>query len=124
MIQLRCQFGFVDKHGNEVFVIDQVGEDRWEADGLVSLGDLERIVGLTVDPELDANTLSGVFMQRLGRMPEAGDQIDEAGFHLRVLSLEDRRVGRAAIERPIDERPTPADDPTAPDPNRSEQSPD
>lgn len=79
-------------------VIDLIDEGRWEVDGLVSLGDLERNIGLSVPPELDANTLSGVFMQRLARMPEPGDEIDESGFRLRVLSLEDRRVGRAAIE--------------------------
>ena len=82
--------------------IEMTGDFRWEADGLVSLGDLQRVVGIQIPDSLDANTLSGRFMQRLARMPEPGDTIEEPGFSLCVLSLEDRRVGRAAIER-VDE---------------------
>ena len=80
-------------------LIERVGEDRWEADGLVSLADAERACGLVVPDELDANTLSGLFMERLARMPEAGDEIVEGEFRLRVLGTIDRRVGRTAIER-------------------------
>jgi len=79
--------------------IDKIDDDHWEADGLVSLSDLERVVGFIVPATLEANTLSGVFMQRLARMPEPGDEIEEAGFRLRVQSLEERRVGRVLIER-------------------------
>ncbi len=79
--------------------IESVADDRWEVDGLVSLRDLERIVGLEIPDELDANTLSGLFMQRLSRMPEPGDEIEQNGYRLRVLSLEEMRVGRSSIER-------------------------
>jgi CBS domain containing-hemolysin-like protein len=79
--------------------VKELAEDSWEVDGLVSLSDLERIIGLKIDEELDANTLSGLFMQRLGRMPERGDEIQERGFRLCVLSLEDHRVGLTAIQR-------------------------
>ncbi|MCP4282955.1 MAG: HlyC/CorC family transporter [Gammaproteobacteria bacterium] len=77
----------------------KISEGRWEADGLVSLNDLERIISFPVPEELDANTLSGFFMQRLARMPEPEDEIEEAGFRLRVLSVDERRVGKAAIEQ-------------------------
>ena len=69
----------------------------WEADGLISLTDLERSIGLKVDAELDANTLSGLFMQRLARMPEIGDEIIESTFMLRVLSKDEHRVGKVHI---------------------------
>ncbi len=84
---------------NPSFIIEQVGENRWEVDGLISLGDLARITGLVVPAELDANTLSGLFMERLARMPELGDEILEGDYRMRVLSLEDRRVGSTSIER-------------------------
>ncbi|OQX40420.1 MAG: hypothetical protein B0D88_08655, partial [Candidatus Sedimenticola endophacoides] len=82
--------------------ITLLDDNSWEADGLVSLTDLERGVGLVVDETLDANTLSGLFMQRLARMPEPGDEITEAGFRLRVVSLEEHRVGKVHVLR-IDE---------------------
>ncbi len=89
-----------------MIAVEQQGEGLWEADGLVSLTDLERFIGLRVPVELDANTLSGLIMQRLARMPEPGDEILEGDYRVRVLNLEDRRVGRVEIQRleqPVDD---------------------
>lgn len=79
--------------------INIIDEHNWEADGLISLSDLERAVGLKIDDKLDANTLSGLFMQRLARMPEAGDQITEGNFLLLVLNTDEHRVGKVHITR-------------------------
>ena len=81
------------------FSIETIAEDRWEADGLVTLSDLEKSIDFLVPDDLDANTLSGLFMSRLQRMPEVGDEIIESAYKLRVLSREDRRVGRVSIEK-------------------------
>jgi CBS domain containing-hemolysin-like protein len=77
--------------------ITAIDDSNWEADGLISLADLERSIGLKVETELDANTLSGLFMQRLARMPEAGDEITENGYRLRVLTKDEHRVGKVHI---------------------------
>ncbi|MDH3559566.1 MAG: hypothetical protein OEN52_01265, partial [Gammaproteobacteria bacterium] len=76
-----------------------LSDGQWLADGLLSLADVEHAIGLKVPAELDANTLSGLFMTRLGRMPEVDDTIDETDFRLTVRSLEDRRVSQVAIMR-------------------------
>lgn len=83
-----------DEPSTAVTVID---DTHWEADGLISLSDLERSVGLKIDDQLDANTLSGLFMQRLARMPETGDEITENNYQLRVLNNDDHRVGKVYI---------------------------
>ncbi len=98
-----------------VTVID---DTHWEADGLISLTDLERSVGLKIDDHLDANTLSGLFMQRLTRMPETGDEIIENNYHLRVVDIDDHRVGKVHIRYEVilsdeDDKVEPADDATA-----------
>jgi len=87
------------------FTIELIAEDRWEADGLVTLSDLEKAIGFHAADDLDANTLSGLFMSRLERMPEAGDEITEGSHKFRVLSYEDRRVGRVSIEKLSDNEP-------------------
>ena len=56
------------------------------------------MTGLPITDELDANTLSGLFMQRLARMPEPRDEITESGFLLRVLGMDENRVGKVLIE--------------------------
>jgi CBS domain containing-hemolysin-like protein len=79
--------------------IKVIDDTNWEADGLISLTDLERSVGMKIDSTLDANTLSGLFMQRLARMPEAGDQITEDNYMLRILNTDEHRVGKVHITR-------------------------
>jgi CBS domain containing-hemolysin-like protein len=76
-----------------------IDETNWEVDGLVSLSDLERSTGLVVSAELDAYTVSGLFMRRLSRMAEAGDEILEDGYRLEVVNLTDRHVGLVRISR-------------------------
>lgn len=66
---------------------------------MLSLTDIERAIGLSVPADLDANTLSGLFMQRLSHMPETGDRIIEDEFRLTVESLIENRVGQVLIER-------------------------
>jgi len=79
-----------------VVSIDDV---TWEVDGLVSLTDLERSTGLEVSDELDAYTVSGLFMRRLSRMAEAGDEIMQGDYQLQVINVAGRRVGKVRIEK-------------------------
>ncbi|NNJ93968.1 MAG: HlyC/CorC family transporter, partial [Halobacteria archaeon] len=72
-----------DVEGDEA-IINEIDASTWHVDGLLSLTDIERGIGLSVPAELDANTLSGLFMERLSRMPETGDSIIENEFRLTV----------------------------------------
>jgi CBS domain containing-hemolysin-like protein len=80
------------------FVISDEG-DHWLADGLATFSDIERATGFHVDVDLDANTLSGLFMVRLGRVPSVGDEVVEGKFRFTVNELKDRRVGLVKIEK-------------------------
>jgi len=88
---------------HEETTLNQIDADSWRSDGLLSLADLERAIGLKVPADLDVNTLSGLFMARLTRMPRIGDSLIEDDFYLTVESLEDKRVGQVLIERLSDD---------------------
>lgn len=79
--------------------ITATGDQTWEVDGLASLGDVEREIGLHVPAQLDANTMSGLVMAQLARMPKVGEDLVVEGFRLEVLSLQDRRVGQVRVSR-------------------------
>jgi len=81
----------------------------WEAHGLASLGDVERATELEVADDVDANTLSGLLMQRLGRMPVVGDSIVENRFRLDVTAMKDNHVEQVRMERIDAEDPNGAD---------------
>ncbi len=70
----------------------------WEGSGWTQLGDIERSLQLQFEEEIDANTLSGLFMYRLTRIPEVGDSIVEQGFRFTVESMTGHRVDLAKIE--------------------------
>ena len=86
--------------------LDQVGdrtiltqkESFWEADGWTQLSDIERALGIEFEEEVDANTLSGMFMYLLGRLPKEGDTVEKAGVCFTVESLNGRRVDLVRIE--------------------------
>ncbi len=67
-----------------------------EVDGLVGLDDLAEELGKSL-PEGPYETLSGLVMHYLGRMPKAHDVIHIDGFRISVIEMEGKRVGRALI---------------------------
>jgi CBS domain containing-hemolysin-like protein len=84
----------------------------WEADGWTQIADLERALDVKFPDELDANTLSGLFMVRMGRVPEEGDVVEEQGYRFTIQSMSGRRVNMTRID-PLDPDPASADGDTA-----------
>ena len=74
-------------------------DSGWESHGLVPLADVERITGLSVPRDVDANTLSGLFRLRLERIPELGDESEEAGYLLSVTAVEDYHAKSVVIKK-------------------------
>jgi magnesium and cobalt exporter, CNNM family len=87
---------------DEVPAIVELDRGHWLADGLASLVDVERTTGMKIPDEVDARTLSDLFLCRLSRMPRTGDWIEEDDFRLIVRSLEDNQVGQVGIDRIFD----------------------
>lgn len=80
--------------------------DYWESNGLVSVTDLERVTNVDFPDDIDANTISGLFMKTLHRMPRAGDEIELLGLRFLTLDIENNRVGQVQIYKIEAEEPT------------------
>ena len=52
---------------------------------------------MSLPKDMPANTLSGLFMNRLGRIPVPGDVLDEAGFRMEVTVVENHHVEMVAV---------------------------
>jgi len=48
--------------------------------------------GVELPPSRDYVTIAGFIMSRLGRLPQAGDGVEERGTRLTVLSMREHRV--------------------------------
>ncbi len=79
--------------------IREISAGRWEADGLTPLADVEKMIESPLEHEPETNTLSGIFMDVLDRLPVEGDVLEVSGFRLKVLSVDQRRAGHVAIEK-------------------------
>ena len=65
-----------DEHDtDEVDVILQISEDKWQLPGSMPIDELERLMGIDI-PEGDWETLSGLLIGTKGSLPEVGEQIE------------------------------------------------
>lgn len=69
----------------------------WELDGLMPVSELRARLGIRELPDEDRgryNTVAGLLMFVSGRLPEAGERIDCAGWCFEVVELDGKRIDR------------------------------
>lgn len=74
-------------------------ETGWMAHGLASLANIERETGYVVEDSFDANTLSGLFMNHLQRIPRHGDVVTDGEYRFVVDRMKDHHVEMVLIEK-------------------------
>jgi CBS domain containing-hemolysin-like protein len=75
-------------------------ERVWVVAGTLRHDELERLTGLVL-PESETETVSGWMTEQLGRLLRRGDVVrTEAGWRLRVLTMEGRRAGDVEVLAP------------------------
>ena len=58
-------------------------------------------------PDSEADTVSGLIMEHLGRIANVGDEVDIDGFRLRVVEMEKMRIVRVLVREQISVAPRP-----------------
>jgi CBS domain containing-hemolysin-like protein len=81
------------------YFLQRNGENSWLVDGGMTLADAQRELGLDIARSTEVNTLSGLFMEELGRLPQVGDVLDIGDLRLKVEVVEDRHASRILILR-------------------------
>ncbi|MES3032984.1 MAG: hemolysin family protein [Gemmatimonadota bacterium] len=66
--------------------------------GRISLGELSETLGVDIESD-EVGTVGGLIMERLGRVPRAGEQLQIAGFRVVVEQVRRRQVLRVYFER-------------------------
>jgi CBS domain containing-hemolysin-like protein len=110
-----------DEHDRSAARMRQRPDGSWIVSGLLRPDEVLDATGLALPEHEDYDTVAGLLVQRLGRIPLAGDAVDVAlpveipddddaepiveHAHLRVVRMDGLRVDRIAIQR----RPGPAD---------------
>jgi putative hemolysin len=80
--------------------IVQREDGSWLMDGRVSLERLTETVGWpSAETNGDFQTLAGLVMHGLGRIPAVGDRLEANGFAFEVMDMDARRVDRVLVSR-------------------------
>jgi CBS domain containing-hemolysin-like protein len=70
-------------------------------EGLMRLSDFEELAEIRLDADShEVDTVGGLVMHRLGRVPDVGDTICVSGWLVRVEELDGRRVARVRLVPP------------------------
>jgi len=77
-------------------------DGSWLFDGLIPVPELKDRLDLKELPEEDRgryNTLAGMIMLLLGRLPDITDRVDWAGWRFEVVDLDGKRVDKVLVMR-------------------------
>ena len=69
----------------------------WSAPGLLRPDELAEATGVGLPDDPAYETLGGLVMARLGRVPAPGDEVVVDGVRLRVQQMDGRRVARLSV---------------------------
>lgn len=85
-----------DEYDEEDDDIIQVDENTYTLDGGVELEDLEKVLNIPFEETDDYDTVSGLIIHHLGRIPAPSEEICVTieGVEFTVLLVEDRRIAR------------------------------
>ncbi len=90
-----------DEHDDEEEQpIVELGPGRFLANAMVSVYDLEEVIGAKLrEEEGDYDSLGGMLIERLGRVPEVGESVDFGDFALIIREADPRHVARVELQR-------------------------
>ena len=94
-----------DEYDAEEAFIEQTGKDCYEIDGLTPLDELGEELSIDFSEE-EFETLNGLMISHLERIPEEGDEfdMDYKGYNFKVLSVENKIIKRVLVSRNPEEQ--------------------
>ncbi len=78
--------------------IRKKGRNIWSASGKTPVRELNEKLGMRLDADT-YDTLGGLVLQRLGRIPNEGDEVQHGRFRLRVERISGQRIAKVVIRK-------------------------
>lgn len=90
-----------DEYDNEEEEISAIDEDTFDFEGTVLLDDVEELLDISVDEDADYDTLSGLIMDILGRIPEEDEHpvVEFQGVEFTVMQVEEHRIAKVHAKK-------------------------
>ncbi|MBV8540467.1 MAG: HlyC/CorC family transporter, partial [Pseudonocardiales bacterium] len=88
-----------DEHDRlEASPVRPLDDRSWIISGLLREDEVTDAVGFVM-PEGDYETVAGLVLQRLGRIPDVGDEVELEGWRLTVMRMDRRRIADLRLTR-------------------------
>ncbi|TQM45485.1 hemolysin family protein [Pseudonocardia cypriaca] len=95
-----------DEHDRaEQSTVRPLGRDSWVVSGLLRGDEVADAIGFQMPPGA-YETLAGLVLTRLGRIPDVGEEVTVDGWRLTVLRRDRNRVAELRLARPVAEEGT------------------
>lgn len=92
-----------DEHDdNEPLRIEQVGEESYVIDALLSISDLEDLLGTSFGDDLQFDTVAGIILHSLGRFPDKGEVVQWEGYLFGCEEVAKNAIVRVSVRRKED----------------------
>jgi len=88
----------VAAHSEEPAMV-QRADGSWLVAGWMSVDEFCDRIGIPQDVAGDYETVAGLVLNLLKRMPTLGDHVDAAGLRFEVIDLDDRRIDKVLVSR-------------------------
>ncbi|MBB3022092.1 hemolysin family protein [Helcobacillus massiliensis] len=66
--------------------------DHWQVSGLMRPDEIRREMGILIEESTEVDTVGGIVMMHLGRIPAVGDTVTVGGVRYDVLAMDGRRI--------------------------------
>lgn len=86
-----------DEHDRLRLAVRAVGPDTWLIPGTLRPDELETYTQITVPNEASYETVGGLILNELGRLPEIGEDVELPGVTLTVERLSGRRIEQVRV---------------------------
>jgi CBS domain containing-hemolysin-like protein len=103
-----------DHNGARILRVD---EKTWLADGHYRIADFNERFNVTL-PEGEYETLSGLFLERLGRIPREGERLEFSQAVLEVAARDDRRIKSLRVQLPVRPRRSRSEESVSTEPSK------
>ncbi len=93
-----------DEFDDEEPAVKELGDGSYRMDGRIPIGEVNEALGTDFESQ-DFETVGGLVLGHLGRVPEIGDEVRLDGYLLRVDEIDGPRVAQVVIREADGERP-------------------
>jgi putative hemolysin len=87
-----------DEYDVRQSLIQKIDDDLFMVDGRTEMDAFEETIGVRL-PADDYNTIAGLLLKALGKIPEQGDEAVIEGLEFRVVSASPTRVGKIRVRK-------------------------